>query len=47
MNAKDFIKRLDFISADLQKKCEDNETLRAEIEEYFEDYKQKFKIFKC
>jgi len=31
------IKLLREISAELQEKCEDNEYLRAEIEDYFED----------
>lgn len=41
MKQEEFMQHLDFISAELQHKVEDNEFLRAEIEEYFEDYKQK------
>ena len=35
-NEQPIVKLLREISADLQTKCEDNEFLRAEIEEYFE-----------
>lgn len=43
MEKKEFIKHLNFISAELQHKCEDNEVMRAEIEEYFNDYIERVK----
>lgn len=35
---KEVWKILEEISADLQAKCEDNEILKVEIEEYFENF---------